>query len=75
MYRETKVTNPRKEYKCVWCGEPITGEHIYRAYIFDSAFQYDRMHPECHDASASIWVELEDGFEEGSFQRGTIEGK
>lgn len=63
-------------HKCVWCGEKISSHSsaINRVYIFEGDFNSDYLHPECNNALEKA-DNLEDGFDAGSFKRGTIEIK
>jgi hypothetical protein len=72
---QSKEVTVRKDHRCSWCGERIpAGQRAhYRAYTFDG-FQTDYMHPECHDAMENHH-DLEDGFNEGGFKRGSVELK
>lgn len=41
----------RKDYKCIWCGEPIPkgSEHYHEISIYCGEFQNHRWHFECID--------------------------
>lgn len=79
MYWELSTRLIKKcllSHRCVWCGEKIESKEsaMYRVYIYEGEFQYDYLHPECQDA-LNMADDLEDGFDEGQFKRGSTENK
>jgi hypothetical protein len=78
MYWEpinTSSREARKTHRCVWCWGDILPRTFY-VRDFGNAegdLQVNKYHPECWDAGVrnpEIWA---DGFEPGSFKRGTAE--
>lgn len=51
FYRQKEVKNPRKTYKCAWCGKEITGHHLYiSGKRWSGQFCAERIHEECHSS-------------------------
>lgn len=68
----------RKEYRCIWCSEPILkGEkHVIISGIGDGDFQSNRFHAECYKASQLYFqTTFDDFFDPYEFKRGSMEIK
>ena len=66
-----------KPHYCEWCGEAIPpGSCVrYCAYIFEDVLCSGWLHPECN-AAMHLYLGYDgDGFDVGSFKRGTRELK
>lgn len=64
----------RKQYLCIWCGEPIPkgSRYHWETGVHDGDFQMQRKHLECKRASTEVdWDSRDDGYEEFEFYRGT----
>lgn len=76
----TELTNKqvttRIPHRCAWCGEQIEkgSRAQYRVYIFED-FVSEHLHPECYNAMCTYPSDLEDGYDIGTFKRGTHEEK
>ncbi len=69
-----KVKKARRRKQCDWCNQFIeVGESMTR-YVGknDGDFQSTLMHNDCYSAMQSCDF-IEDGFDEGSFKRGTCD--
>ena len=67
-----------KPHRCEWCGEAIPpGSRVrYRTYIFEDVLCSGWLHPECNAAMhLYLGYDDDDGFDVGSFKRGTCELK
>lgn len=63
------VKAPRKKRPCVWCGETIEGEAVYRVSVYNG-FETDYWHTECHFATE--WKE-DFSFDPGGQTRGVYD--
>ncbi len=74
--KQKKVTC-RKNHFCTWCNETINkgDEAETRVYVWSGDFHSEYMHPECfNDGFKKEDREvLEEGFEPGSYKRGSLE--
>jgi hypothetical protein len=70
---QRKNVRPRKDRKCIWCGENIPAKTLcaYVAGVGDG-FQADYWHLECELASMDYdFMENDDSFPPHAFRRGT----
>ena len=77
FYRERPVHRPRKNHKCMWCGEviPDGSPCVYVSSMWDGDMSYGHMHTECCQANHDGWHESSpyDGYEFYSMVRGSSE--
>lgn len=65
-----------KNYKCVWCGTPIfkAERYVKNVLIYEGDFQSQKWHTDCFEVSREYFKKTkEDGFDPGSFKRGSLE--
>lgn len=74
FFSDTRFPTARKEHRCDWCNETILPGHTYATWcgVFEGDFFQSKLHMECHAAMKDAPREdLEDGWEIGTFKRGT----